>query len=287
VKLRKCKSAFRFSLETFASVATLAIVQQEEYSAPKKILDMALSCPVCGREVKAGQTRCACDATIDAASEAKRWWGKIKAVFHKTAAVVCPACGHPSSTLQAGHCDNCKTNFTIGLALAPLVRPVRKRWDDFHSRATASTWRTIRNIYALMSAGAFWMVLGVSHPSGMEWLGFALLSSAYLAFLTLFVGLIVPRGFIAAFIRSLDPIKRISLVLNYFTLLILLQVALVTWKQRAFMLGACFGISWLGFYVFLVYLYPVWSDLASHFNESLDAKTFRATDTQARTARRD
>ena len=66
--------------------------------------------------------------------------------------------------------------------------------------------------------------------------------------------------------------------------MLFLQTLMMTWKERAWMIAMLFVVSWFGFYVFLVYIFPVWDGMSTFFTEP--DNTFDATARQGRTVRR-
>ena len=108
----------------------------------------------------------------------------------------------------------------------------------------------------------------------------------YLVFLTLFLFWVIPREHLVRFAKQRKPIERLGLICNYFTALLVLQTLLTTWKQRGIMLGALFVGSWAAFFFFLVFVYPIWSGMATFFVEP-DKSSFDPTARQGRTVRHD
>ena len=226
---------------------------------------MKFSCPHCGHDVRAGDAQCsACKKPLDAASLIRRSWKSFRASFKRATKLKCPLCGK-LNTAKSDRCAKCGCDFSVAEALVPLLRPLRKKWDVLFTNATPATKRVCRIVYVLVSAILFWLVLGFSEKQGSEWYLHAALSVVYLAVFTLFLVWVVPREYLVRFAKRIKPIEKIGLIFNYFTLLLVLQALIGTWKQRAIMLAVLFGVSWLGFYIFLVYVFPVWTDMGKFF----------------------
>jgi hypothetical protein len=247
---------------------------------------MKLLCPVCGKEVAPGAKTCpTCREPADVYSLWKRLVNSFKFGFNRATAVRCPACGQPGS-LKFGCCLRCGSDFSVAAALAPLLRKPRKKWDDLVTHATPGTKRCFQLGYVLLSAILFWLSLGYSEKRhGTEWYLFAALSIVYVAFFTVFFFFLIPRSALVLFTKRTSRLSKLGLLFNYFTLLLFLNTALVTWKQRAYMLATLFGVSYIAFYIFLVWLYPVWTAMGSFFVEPDHA--FDPTANQGRRARRD
>ena len=245
---------------------------------------MAFRCPVCDRDVKTGDTKCpGCGEPLHAASFVGRLWRSLWAGFTRVTSVECPACGEPAAA-KSKYCMRCTCNFTVAAALVPILRPLRNKWDAVFKDASPASKRFARIAYVIASAVLFWLVLSYSEKKGAVWYLYAALSIVYVAFFTFFLLWVVPREHLSRFVRQRKGVVRIGLIFNFFTALLLLQVLMATWTARALMLGALFIVSWLGFYFFLVYIFPVWCGMSVFFD---DYVPFDHTARQGRTARRD
>jgi len=246
---------------------------------------MPFRCPICEQDVDAGNKECPrCKEPLHLASFFQRFWRGLLAAFTRATCVECPLC-HQTSAAKSRYCMSCGCDFSIAAALIPVLRPLRRKWDALFNDMTPATKRSLRIGYVLVSAILFWLMLRYSEKQGTDWYLHAGLSIVYVTFLTLFVFFVVPREHLARFARQRKPVERIGLICNYFTILLVIQACLATWKQKGTMLAALFVVSWLGSLIFLVYVYPVWVGFATFFTEP-DRAAFDPTARQGRTARR-
>jgi len=216
--------------------------------------------------VKASSTRCEnCNADIGVSGTAKRFLQGLWAGFHKVTAVNCPACNRECSPLERDYCIYCGCHFSFAFIFAPLLRPIRKKWDALRKKRSFIV--TMQIAYVLASALAFWIMLGLGAAAKEEWVTCALLSAVYIAFLTLFLLWVVPQEHRAYFASRLSPVEKVGVLFNYFTLLLLLQFAIRTWKDRAVLLAAMFVASWAGFFALTVWIFPLWEALGEKFKE--------------------
>ena len=245
---------------------------------------MKFRCPTCDKDVGAGDKVCpTCKEPLHPGALLKRLWDSLKAMFNRAIAVECPVCKEAAS-LKPGYCMKCGCKFTVSAALLPILRPLRKKWDENISNASPQTKRVFRIGYVIVSAILFWLILGYCEKSGAEWYLYAALSFVYLAVFCFFLFWIVPRRFLARFMTQRKPVEKIGLVFNFLSALLFLQVLMMNWKQRAWMLAMLFVVSWFGFFIFLVYIFPVWNGMATFFTEP--DNVFDPTEKQGRTARR-
>ena len=137
--------------------------------------------------------------------------------------------------------------------------------------------------YVGFSALIFWLLLGPAAAARSDMFEIALLSTVYLAVLTLLFMWVVPAKYRAYFARRLAPVEKLGVIFNYFTFLLLLQIAMRTWKERAELLAALFAISWVAFFTLLTWIYPVWNQMGrTFFSDSNDGSPFDATGRQSR-----
>jgi hypothetical protein len=236
--------------------------------------------------VQPGDRQCPhCHKPLDVASAFRRLWERLGFAFNRTTAVRCPKCNKTGS-LKFGYCTGCGCNFTVASATEKLLLGPRKIWDRNVTNATATTRRRFKWYYLLFSVVIFFTTLtAYTKFLPANWLGTALLTLLFLMlFLVLLFGL-TPRQNLVAFARKTPPVIKLSLVFNYFTVLLLLQFAVSIWHAQAVIMAILCLMSWLGFYVFLVHVWPVWVAMGSFFQEPV--YQFDPRDNQGRRAYRD
>ena len=175
--------------------------------------------------------------------------------------MTCPGCQRavPATEVQ---CPRCGADLTVEAAFDQTLEPVRAWWQRFADGLGPRARHRIRWGYLLLSLFLLWEVLGYAEARRTsEWLLHAALCVAYLGvFLFLFVWL-TPREPLRKFARQAPRPVKLALVCNYFTLLMLLQIAIGTWWTRATMLAVLFAVTWGGFKVFADIIHPRYREL--------------------------
>lgn len=180
----------------------------------------------------------------------------------------------------------CSANFSVASAIAPILKRPREKWDFLITNASRTTRLVVQLSYVGMSAVVFWLLMAYNQDRfGNEWYMHAALSIVILAFFTLFFFWLVPRTSLALLARRTTRLSKLGLLINYFSLLLVLQILIGIWKDRAFMLATLFVVSWIAFYLFLSFLYPVWCAMGE--TAIKEDKGFDPTANQGRRARRD
>ena len=102
-----------------------------------------------------------CKEPLHPGSFMKRLWRLLVAALTRSTSVECPLCHQPAAA-KSNYCMRCGCDFDIGAALIPLLRPLRRRWDDLVTNASPGTRRLFRITYVFGSAILFCLVLGFS-----------------------------------------------------------------------------------------------------------------------------
>jgi hypothetical protein len=246
---------------------------------------MAFLCHVCGESVAFGDKVCPrCKEPLDAQSVFKSWWEKLGFKLKRATAVHCPTCNAIGS-LQFGYCVKCGCNFTIGSALAPLLRGPRRFWDRLVTNASPVAKRRFQLLYFFFSSAAFLTLLTVFEKlQPGKWLGTSLLVLIFLTFFLLLFFWLIPRHLLVLVARRTTRLVKLSLVANYFTLLLLIQLAVSTWVEKAVIVASQIVISIIAFYLLLEFVWPVWNALAESFRQAAGAQDFDPSAYQGRRA---
>lgn len=117
-----------------------------------------------------------------------------------------------------------------------------------------------------------------------KWLVSSALNVIFLTFLLLLFFWLIPRPLLVAAARCVSALVKLSLVLNYLTLLLLLQLAVSTWLWKAVILASQMVITVVSFHLLLAYVWPVWSAMAQSFRQAADVYEFDPSNPQGRRA---
>ena len=118
-----------------------------------------------------------------------------------------------------------------------------------------------------------------------NWLGTAVLTVLFLMLFLLLFFWLVPRAKLITFARVTSPIIKLALVLNYFTVLLVMQIVISIFPEKAWIVIMLCIISWCAFHGFLWLASNVWTAMGRYFEES--ANQFDPTAFQGRRARTD
>lgn len=170
--------------------------------------------------------------------------------------VKCPECGR-AIPITTKVCANCRTPFTVGSALNSVIEPPRQRWREALHRASPETKRRAQWLYLLLSGALLWWLLAyVAESQGNAWVKAALLSVIFLATLGLLLVFLVPRHVVQKFSRRSPRLMKLAFVVNYLTGLLLLQIAIGEWWDRALTLAGLLVVTYVGAMVLCRLLWP-------------------------------
>jgi len=225
-----------------------------------------------------------CHEPMDARSVFKSLWQKLGFKINRATAVRCPTC-HAVGSLRRGYCVECGCNFTVAAALAPLLRGPRRLWDRHVSNAGPATKRKFQLGYLLFSLLAFLTLLaGFEKLQPGKWLGTSLLMVIFLPFFLLLFFWLMPRNLLVLAAHRTTRLVKLALVLNYFTLLFVLQLVVSTWVEKAVIVASQIVISIVAFYLLMEFVWPVWNALAQSFRQAAGPQEFDPSANQGRRA---
>lgn len=254
---------------------------------------MALLCSQCGEPVKAGDKTCPnpnCGEPLDVRSVFKRLLEQLGFRFARATAVRCPVCNVVGS-LKVGYCYNCGCGFTLAAALAPLLRGPRRLWDRLTEGADNPTKWTFRRYYFWFSLVLFFATLSVYEKVQPEkGIATILLAVVYLPLLLVLGIWLKPRPKTpvpGAKKRTTPKITKLTLVFNYFTFLLVMELAMAAWLQKAIIIAIQCGVTVVAWFVFITFLWPVWTAMGIFFQQQSDDAQFDPTSYQGRRARSD
>lgn len=176
---------------------------------------------------------------------------------------------------------------TLGVAVEVTLTPLRQRWYRFVDAAGPKTMRRLQWAYLLASLGLLWWLLGwTERRHGSDWMAQAALSILYLAAVVLLVAVLVPKATLVRAVRGTSRLVKLGLVLNYFTLLLVLQNVIAAWWTRAAMLAGVFVATWAALVVVWHFFWPTYLTTANTLMGT-DEAPFDPSHPQGRTFRAD
>ena len=249
---------------------------------------MTFACPKCGDNVRLSQAACDhCGFQLTVGAAVAFYWQRLRRGAQERAAFRCAACGQPAP-INATACPHCKTAITVDSTMHAVLDPPRQRWRNFLIQATPETRRRIQWAYLLASGLVlWWMLADLEKKETGELLRDAMLSVVYCAVVTFIALLLVPRR-IFHLVAQLTTAKiKLALILNYLTLVLVLQTWISAWWARASILAGVFGVSWLAVWLISTFLWPMNEDLRSLGAPPAPDRTFNPAAPQGRTGRYD
>lgn len=177
-----------------------------------------------------------------------RGWFKRKVFFQ------CPYCGGPVP-INAKVCPNkdCQKAITVNAAMS---KP-RQRWQRFVAQATTEDVRRVQWGYIIGSGVLLWVLLElVQRQFAEHWVKQALLSVVYLAVFALLLPLIVPRHVFTTIATRTGWRVRLGLLINYLSLLLLLQLLIGAFWGKALVMAGVFGVTCVAMWLIRGVLLP-------------------------------
>jgi hypothetical protein len=153
---------------------------------------------------------------------------------------------------------------TVAAAVELTLTPLRRRWRRSVKRADYKTTRRIQWGYLLLSLTLLWWMLGYTETHhAKDWVGQATLSILYFAAFALLAALLVPRNVWTSFACHTSGLVKLGVVVNYLTLLLLLQNFIGAWWTRTSILAGLFVVSWAGSWVLCRFFWPAYLGAAN------------------------
>jgi hypothetical protein len=251
---------------------------------------MTFLCAQCGKPVGRGDRVCPnpnCREPQDVRSVFKRWLEGMGIGVRRATAVRCPACNAVGS-LEIGYCMKCGCNFTVAAAIAPLLRGPRRLWDRWKNKFDSMSKQRFQRYFFWLSVFLFLAVLSIhEHFQPNKWGATALVAIIFLPLLLLLVLWLKPkRDPRAPRPPPLGRIVKLALVFNYFSVLLLIELLVGVWLEKAVIIAVQCVVTLVAFYCFATFFWPVWVALGEFFREQARAQ-FDPTSYQGRRARSD
>ena len=208
------------------------------------------ACPQCGFPLTLG-------------SLLKFYAARVRVWLRPLSLMQCPHC-REAIPLTAKVCPDCGRTPTMQAIMHASVAPARKRlekWEKAYAQASPQTKKRIKRRiqwpYLLLSLGLLWWLLAyVEQHAGMRWYGWAALSIIHLAALGFFAAWLFPRPLLRT-IWTASGMMKLSLALNVFSGILLLQLCIGAWQEGAQMLATLFAVVWLSAFLLVGYVWPM------------------------------
>lgn len=246
---------------------------------------MILTCPNCGNKVRLTDRSCpACGSAFGPLRLSRLFGQSIARWSTRVTALRCPSCQR-TSPLRAKICGHCGQSMTVQAAVEAALLPLHHRWQAFLQHASPKTMKRIQWGYLGLSLALLWGLLGYAETqSDGRWIGSALLSVLYLTTFLLLAALLVPKYVWATFALRTSRLVKLAVVVNYLTVLLLLQQFIGAWPMRATILAALFVVSWAGAWLLCHFFWPAYVQTANILLGGGN-RDFDASDPQGRTVR--
>lgn len=225
---------------------------------------MEIICPKCEKgSLSLGGRACpVCNFPPTVEAALAHYTGKFAKPFNRFCVACCPACRsiYPGSATKCARCGR--------PLYSSLLFSLRYRFQQSTVIRFVVRW----SFYAA-SAILFWRLLAYveSHQARrlIDWLKYAGLSVAYLAAAGILVRWIVPISVMRAITHRAPAGVKLSLVLNFFSGVLLLHIFVAAWWTRACLFAGLFGVVLVGGWVLTRMLFPTYqSSMAVMFGDA-------------------
>lgn len=167
--------------------------------------------------------------------------------------------------MPAKVCSKCGTPFTLD----SVIEPPRRRWREILENITPETRRRIQWCYFLFSVALLgWLLAYCEQNQEKHWVGHALLSVIFLAASGLLSVLLTPRQVIQNFSRHCPRLTKLAFVANYLAALLLLQIMIGKWWERALILAGLLAVTCLGAWLLCRVLWPMTQQVRGLYDDS-------------------
>ena len=205
------------------------------------------------------QAACPCGFPLTLWSIIKYYWDRLRVRVQRMLVIECPGCKQaiPVNAKTCPH-PQCGISITVDATIDESFGPLKSGWSEFLKNVTPKTVRFIQWLYLMLSLALLWGLLDYTEKHHADnWAELAGLSVVYLAVLSFLALMILPGRLFHAFSHGASWRIKLALVGNYFTLLLLLQIAIVAWWARALTLAMLFGVTLVGIWVLRLLLLPM------------------------------
>ena len=203
---------------------------------------MKFRCPYCPGVCGLLDRTCPhCGSALDARSVLHFYFVRAR----ELTALQCPRCRQGALPIGTKVCPVCGETPTLQDVVEATVGPPRRRLRQYLRNASPKTKGLAQWIYCFLSAMLLWWLLGyVQRATGGAWLGAALLSIFYLIAIGFYTVWLMPRWVVITISRRASGLVKFSLSLNFFAGMLVLQLLIRAWWERAIILAGLFVVIW-------------------------------------------
>ncbi len=244
---------------------------------------MALACPQCGARCGWFDRACGvCGLALSVGAVTRFYLKRAR----KTVAIECPCCRRGAVPIGETVCPTCGAEPTFQDAVQATVDPPRRRLQRWFNFASPRTKRRVQWLYLLASAFVLWWLTAyVAYVRKGHWVGPAMLSILYVAAFGFFGSWLLPRRVLQGISRHATAKVKLALSLNFFSGMLLLQLAIGAWWAMATVQATLFLVLWLAAHLLNTYILPMAASTRAAFLGGDDS--YDPTSSQGRNVRLD
>jgi len=249
---------------------------------------MKFACPNpnCDNGVGFGDRKCSkCGFELSLGALRKHYFSRMGDGIRRRALTRCPfpSCG-AIIPIASRECPNCKQPLTVNAAFAPAQARIRQ----MAQQRDPGVLRRVQLVYFLLSGAALiGLLCYVENQSSSDLTSNAFMSLAYLVVILVLVRLFVRPEKVRLVMRHISPLVKFTLIVNYLTLLLFLQVCVGVWWKKASILAGLFGTTFAAIIIVGHFLWPVAVEAQNWFAEPAPPAGFNPSNPQGRTFRSD
>ena len=244
---------------------------------------MKLQCPNCPEQISWFRGACPqCGFALTVPAVGRLLLTRIRGAT----AIQCPLCRRADLPFGTHVCPNCHQTPTFRDAVRAACEPVCLRVKHYFDHLPPQTKWWAQWLFLLFSAALLWWMLGeVDRRLEGHWFGAAAVSILHISALLFFAVWWMPRNFLFAISRYAPGKVKFALALNFFTGMLLLQLAIQVWWQRTTLLATLYVVLWLAAWLLNGWILPqAWLVRDAFFGSG---NGYNPTSPQGRSARFD
>ena len=228
---------------------------------------MRLICPKCGSSRPTpSHKRCpSCRRRLTFANKAAGEVRRIAKWVRNGPLIRCPACDFPSP-LGYLECPNCGTPRTASVALQYVAGPAQA-WISRTCKGDGHRAKRIGHFLCLVFSLAFF-IYGLQQVSDLDALALfahAAVCFVFVAVIGIVIRFVVPRHVLIVVLLRTSWLIKLSLVLNYTALFLLVWASLADWWSKAVALATLAVVTWGGAWAVASLLWPTTLRLTQMF----------------------
>ena len=163
---------------------------------------------------------------------------------------------------------------------------MEERVSNYTRNLNAKRVRKFQRLFLLVSLAMLGMVTRHVADHLDSWGNFMLMSAVYLVALGILAKWFVSGAALKFIAQHTSRLLKFTLVINYLSLVLLIQTFIGTWQSEALVLGGLFGVSVLAAFLLCQYAWPIAHNLHHLFFEPENDR-IGPNDSQGRTIKLD